>query len=115
MRGERDGDVPGCGASPQREGVRDEIWVFGEKAAGSLDDSKDDGFKEKPAGYCSSCPNGAELKVCRKGLGLVAEIPVAGKVGLKALCGFDGKAEFISTDVSGRSKKESESRKLFKE
>jgi hypothetical protein len=114
MRGERDGEIVCCGASPQSEGVREEICVFGEKGPGSLEEFRDDGFSEKPAGYCSSWPNGAGLKVGRKaGFELEAEIPVAGKVGLKAVCDFGGKDWLISTDVRGRSKNESVSRKLL--
>lgn len=116
MRGERDGEMVCCGASPQSDGVREEICVFGENGPGSLKDSRDDGFSEKPAGYCSSCPKGAGINVGRNaGLELAAEIPVAGRVGLKAVCDLEGKDWLISTDVSGRSKNESASRKLLME
>lgn len=47
------GEYASCGASPQSEGVRDVVCVFGEKYAESRD-SMELGSKEKPKGYCSN-------------------------------------------------------------
>lgn len=68
LRGERvddAGDGAFSGASPQREGVLEEMWVFGEKQAVS-NGSVDIGSKEKPNESCSSLPNGAASDGCRE-------------------------------------------------
>lgn len=94
LRGERvDVDEVGeeafSGASPQREGVREGMCVVGEKQAVS-NGSVHIGSKEKPNESCSSLPNGAasdgwrevECELVRSLVVLLAEIPVAGNVGL---------------------------------
>lgn len=53
IRGGMVGEYASCGASPQSEGVRDVVCVFGEKYAESRD-SMELGSKEKPKGYCSN-------------------------------------------------------------
>lgn len=115
-RGEREGERWACcGASPQSEGVLDEVCVSGEKQAEPFASSVV-GLSEKPEGYCSPCPKGVGLNVGRNaGLFFVVAMPVAGKVGLKKPFDLDEKEDVVSTDVSGRSKKDSVSRKEFSE
>jgi len=59
------GDEAFSGASPQREGVLEETWVFGEKQTFS-NGSDDSGSKEKPNESCSSLPKGAASEGCRE-------------------------------------------------
>lgn len=84
LRGEREGDEAFSGASPQREGVLEEMWEFGEKQAVS-NGSIDIGSKEKPNGSCPSLPNGAASDGCREvenelAVLLDAAMPVDGNV-----------------------------------
>lgn len=68
LRGDRVNDVGDevfSGASPQREGVLEGVWVFGKKQAVS-NGSVDLGSKEKPNESCSSLPNGAASDGCRE-------------------------------------------------
>lgn len=68
LRGERVDDAgveAFSGASPQREGVLEEIWVFGEKQAVS-NGSLDVGSNERPNENCSSLPNGVVSDGCRE-------------------------------------------------
>lgn len=111
LRGEEEGDEAFSGASPQREGVLEEMWEFGEKQAVS-NGSVDIGSKEQPNESCSSLPNGAASDGCREVeyelvVLLDSAMPVGGNVGLNWTCSFNGKAEGMSTDVRAWSKKES--------
>lgn len=68
LRGERvsdEDDEVFSDASPQREGVLEDVWVFGEKQALS-NGSVDSASKEKPNENCSSLPSGAASDGCRE-------------------------------------------------
>jgi hypothetical protein len=83
-----EGDEVFSDASPQREGVLEDMWVFGEKQALS-NGSVDSASKEKPNENCSSLPSGAASDGCREvewelillpAMSFVVEAPLEGNV-----------------------------------
>lgn len=106
MCGLSEGDAACWGPSPQCEEVRD-VVVAGEThsaspACGGVE------FIELSYGYWpNGCPNCAGLKICGNGCGMLVDVEFS------ISWDFDEMPDVVSTDVTGWSKKESESKNVF--